>query len=179
MAGRRVSRSGWAAAAGTAGAVMLAALLAACGSSGSYGSGGSHGSGGSGSQGGAGAATSSASAGGGAKGTTVTVRMTEYRLNLSAKTFKPGDYTFVAVNDGHTLHSLEIQGRGSDVRLPQGLRPGQSGQVRVVLKDGTYHLFCPVDQHRELGMRTDITVGGAGGTSSVAPSATHSSGGGY
>ncbi|MFE1755681.1 copper-binding protein [Streptomyces anandii] len=176
MAGRRLSRSGWAAGAGTAGAVMLAALLAACGSSGSYGSGGS---GGSGSQGGTGSVTSPAPAGGGARATTVTVRMTEYKLGLSAKTFKAGDYTFVATNDGHTLHSLEIQGQGSDVRLPEGLRPGQSGQVRVVLKDGTYHLFCPVDQHRELGMRTDITVGGAGGTSPVTPSATHSSGGGY
>ncbi|MFI1168101.1 copper-binding protein [Streptomyces sp. NPDC020801] len=160
MAGRF---SGGRAAAGVC-AVGLAALLAACGNSGSGG-------------GSAGTSASTPSQGGQATSTTVTVDMTEYKLALSSKTFQAGDYTFVAKNDGHTLHSLEIEGPGGDARLPHGLQPGQSASLKVTLKNGSYELYCPVDGHKDLGMKTNITVGGSGGGS--APTGTSSSGGGY
>lgn len=155
MAGT-LSRSG---AAVGAGVMTLAAVLTACGNSG-YGSSGT-------------GATSSASpspssspsASGKPMGTTVTVQMTEYKLTLSSKTFKSGDYTFVAENKGHIAHSLEVEGPGGDARLPHDVGPGQSAQLRVTLKNGSYELYCPVDGHKDLGMKTDITVGGATGGS--------------
>ncbi|MEU5591444.1 copper-binding protein [Streptomyces sp. NPDC020298] len=138
-----ISRSG--AVAGVC-AMALAAVLTACGNSGSGG-------------GGTGAPATPSQAGKPA-GTTVTVRLTEYRLALSSKTFKAGDYTFVAENDGHIVHSLEIEGPGGEMRLSHGLQPGQSAQLKVMLKKGSYELYCPVDGHKGLGMKTDITVGG-------------------
>ncbi|MFJ3336117.1 copper-binding protein [Streptomyces sp. NPDC086766] len=142
---RRSSRGGTAAGAG---AVALGAVLAACGGPGA---------------GGVGAGPDPAPGGGGAAaGTTVTVRMTEYRLALSTTTFRPGAYTFVAENDGHTLHSLEIEGRGGDAHLAHGVEPGRSARLRITLKDGSYELYCPVDGHKGFGMKTEITVGGGG-----------------
>lgn len=159
MAGR-LNRSG--AAAGAC-AVALAAALAACGNSGS-------GSGGTG-------ATSSPTQHGKAGPTTVTVQLTEYHLALSSKTFKAGDYTFVAKNAGHIVHSLEIEGQGSDVGLPNGLQPGQSAQLKIMLKKGSYELYCPVDGHKDMGMKTEITVGDGG--SSGSGGGSPSPGGGY
>ncbi|MGW7260945.1 cupredoxin domain-containing protein [Streptomyces sp. NPDC054834] len=132
-------------------AMALAAVLTACGNSGSGGAG-------------TGAAPTPSQAGKPA-GTTVTVRLTEYKLALSSKTFKAGDYTFVAENDGHIVHSLEIEGPGGETRLSHDLQPGQSEQLRIMLKKGAYELYCPVDGHEGLGMKMDITVGGgtAGG----------------
>ncbi|MEU6551726.1 cupredoxin domain-containing protein [Streptomyces sp. NPDC046915] len=127
-------------------ALALAAVLTACGNSGSGGAG-------------TGSAATPPQAGK-AAGTTVTVRLTEYKLTLSSKTFKAGDHTFVAENGGHTVHSLEIEGPGGETRLSHDLEPGQSAQLRVMLKKGSYELYCPVDGHKGLGMKADITVGG-------------------
>ncbi|MFF4015781.1 copper-binding protein [Streptomyces sp. NPDC001843] len=159
MAGT-LSRSG---AAVGACVMTLAAVLTACGNSGS----GSVGTGttSSASPSPSSSPSSSPSASGKPMGTTVTVQMTEYKLTLSSKTFKSGDYTFVAENKGHIAHSLEVEGQGGDVRLPHDLAPGQSAQLRVTLKNGSYELYCPVDGHKDLGMKTDITVGGATGGS--------------
>ncbi|MEU6069772.1 cupredoxin domain-containing protein [Streptomyces sp. NPDC047082] len=132
--------------------MALAAALSACGNSGS-------GSGGTG-------ATSSPTRNAKAGSTTVTVQMTEYHLALSVKTFKAGDYTFVAKNAGHVVHSLEVEGQGSEVGLPHGLQPGQSAQLKVKLKNGSYELYCPVDGHKDMGMKAEITVGGGSGGSS-------------
>jgi uncharacterized cupredoxin-like copper-binding protein len=140
----------------------LAAALAACGNSGS---------------GGAGAGdTSSPAQSAKAGSTTVTVQLTEYHLALSSKTFKAGDYTFVAKNAGHIVHSLEIEGQGSEMRLPHGLQPGQSAQLKVMLKKGSYELYCPVDGHKDMGMKTEITVGGGSGGGGSGGSSTPGSG---
>ncbi len=40
----------------------------------------------------------------------VTVKMSEFALDVPAQTFAPGTYSFVASNVGHTVHSLEIDG---------------------------------------------------------------------
>ncbi|MFJ8104545.1 cupredoxin domain-containing protein [Streptomyces sp. NPDC096132] len=135
------SRSGAAAACAMA---LAAGVLAACGGSGGGGT----------------ASLSTPENGRKAAGTTVIVTMTDYRLALSTRTFTAGDHTIVARNEGHTVHSLEIEGKGSEVRLPRDLRPGQSARLHVTLKDGGYELYCPVGNHKELGMKTEITVRG-------------------
>jgi uncharacterized cupredoxin-like copper-binding protein len=153
-------KSNWSGAAAGACAVALAAALSACGNSG----------------GGAGA-TSSPAQNGKAGSTSVTVQLTEYHLALSSKTFKAGDYTFVAKNAGHIVHSLEIEGQGTEMRLPHDLQPGQSAPLKVMLKKGSYELYCPVDGHKDMGMKAQITVGGgSGGSSGGGGSSTPSSG---
>jgi uncharacterized cupredoxin-like copper-binding protein len=105
------------------------------------------------------ASTSSAPSSPAAKGTTVTVKETEYKLTLSQSTFTPGTYTFTAENDGGTTHALEIEGPGIEEQQTGSLAPGASGSLTVTLQSGKYELYCPVDSHKDRGMEMDITVG--------------------
>lgn len=114
---------------------------------------------------------------------TVTATLTEFNIALSRTHLTPGTYTFRAVNAGHVLHSLEINGPGVvDRALPAGLHPGQSADLTVTLAAGTYDVFCPVPGHKALGMNLELTVGGAAAPAPAAAPATTttvSSGSGY
>lgn len=94
----------------------------------------------------------------------MTATLSDFHIALSAQNFSPGAYTFHAVNAGHTVHSLTINGPGGASRtLPASLNPGQSGDVAVTLRPGNYDVFCPVDAHKDAGMDVMITViGGTG-----------------
>jgi len=88
---------------------------------------------------------------------------TEYKIVLSQTTLSPGKTTFVAVNKGHTAHSLEVDGPGvSNQRIPGTIPPGSSKTLTVTLQKGSYEIFCPVDSHKQLGMVVHVTVGGTG-----------------
>ncbi|MEU9394400.1 plastocyanin/azurin family copper-binding protein [Streptomyces sp. NPDC048324] len=127
----------------TALAFSAALLVAACSSGG----------------GGGGKASDSTGAAKAGSGTKVTVTETEFALKLSRSSFTPGTYTFTADNAGTTTHALELDGPGvSDVRT-KNISSGQNTSVTVMLKKGTYELYCPVDGHRQLGMKTDVKVG--------------------
>ncbi|MFD2420355.1 hypothetical protein [Amycolatopsis pigmentata] len=92
-------------------------------------------------------------------GTVVTATLSDFRIALSSQNFRPGAYTFHAVNAGHTVHSLEINGPGVDDKTLSGtLDPGQSGDVGVSLQPGNYEIYCPVDGHKDAGMDVTITV---------------------
>ncbi|CCK25553.1 hypothetical protein BN159_1174 [Streptomyces davaonensis JCM 4913] len=92
-------------------------------------------------------------------GTRVDVTMTDFRLKLSRTTLTAGDYTFVATNDGSHDHALEIEGAGTEDRT-RTLEPGESANLTITLKDGTYEVYCPVDDHKDMGMKSELTVGG-------------------
>ncbi|MFE7860214.1 plastocyanin/azurin family copper-binding protein [Streptomyces sp. NPDC101209] len=112
----------------------------------------------SGGGGGGGKASDSTGAAKAGSGTKVTVTETEFALKLSRSSFTPGTYTFTADNAGTTTHALEVDGPGvSDVRT-KNISSGQNTSVTVTLKKGTYELYCPVDGHRQLGMKTDVKV---------------------
>ncbi|MET7476642.1 plastocyanin/azurin family copper-binding protein [Streptomyces sp. NPDC005648] len=112
----------------------------------------------SGGGGGGGKAAESTGAAKAGSGTKVTVTETEYALKLSRSAFAPGVYTFTADNKGKTTHALEVDGPGvADVRT-QNIQGGQQASVTVTLKKGTYKVYCPVDGHQQLGMKTTVTV---------------------
>jgi uncharacterized cupredoxin-like copper-binding protein len=103
---------------------------------------------------------------------------TEYHISLSTKRFSPGAYTFVAKNEGHVTHALEITGPGLvDMRTPN-LIPGQSAKLTVTFRAGKYDVFCPVPGHKALGMNVNISVKSGGGKS-TSSSSKGASGGGY
>jgi uncharacterized cupredoxin-like copper-binding protein len=97
--------------------------------------------------------------GGTAGGQTVTVAETDFKLALSTSTFKPGTYTFAVRNMGKATHALEVEGPGVGERKSDTVSPGESTSLTVTLQQGTYELYCPVDNHKDLGMETKITVG--------------------
>ena len=91
-------------------------------------------------------------------GGNVTVSLTDFKLNPSDPTVKSGDVTFNATNDGQTVHSIEVEGPGEEAELPEDLQPGQKGSVTVNLPPGTYEWYCPIANHKDLGMKGEITV---------------------
>ncbi|MFI0924796.1 copper-binding protein [Streptomyces sp. NPDC021012] len=114
--------------------------------------------------------------------TRVTADLADFRITLSRQTFTPGTYAFVARNTGHHEHALEIQGPGGENRSST-VSPGESTTLTVTLKDGKYEIYCPVDGHKDLGMKTAITVAGAPvdktGTNPATPAPPTSPGNGY
>jgi hypothetical protein len=97
---------------------------------------------------------------GAAAATRITVTEKEYHLTLSRRTFRPGRVTFVVHNKGKMAHSLAIRGPGVSKRIRGKIRPGGSRTFVVRLSKGTYKLYCPVDSHASLGMRTTIHSSG-------------------
>ena len=92
-------------------------------------------------------------------GSPVMVTESDFRIALSLKTFSAGTYIFHIVNSGATSHALEIEGPGlvSDARSAL-VSPGVSGSLTVTLSKGTYDVYCPVGNHKDMGMETSITV---------------------
>ena len=108
------------------------------------------------------AATQASTTGGAAAtgaGGSVTLTATDFRFNPSDQTVKSGDVTFTMKNDGQTTHSLEIEDvNGQDQELEGDISPGQSGTLKVNLPPGKYEFYCPVGNHKEMGMEGEITV---------------------
>ena len=101
--------------------------------------------------------TTGAQGGGGAS--TVKVSETDFKLDPSEPTVKPGEVTFDVSNDGAVTHSLEVEGPGEEQELESDLSPGQSGTLTVDLsKPGKYEFYCPIDNHKQMGMEGTVTV---------------------
>jgi uncharacterized cupredoxin-like copper-binding protein len=104
------------------------------------------------------ASTSGGAAATGAGGS-VDLTATDFKFNPSDPSVKSGNVTFTLKNDGQTTHSLEIEDvNGEDQELEGDVSPGQSGTLKVNLPPGKYEFYCPVDNHKEMGMEGEITV---------------------
>src|SRR4051812_11751505 len=98
--------------------------------------------------------TGSAATGGGS----VDLTATDFKFDPSDPTVKSGNVTFNLKNDGQTTHSLEIEDvSGQDQELESEVSAGQSGQLTVNLPPGKYEFYCPVSNHKELGMEGEVT----------------------
>jgi plastocyanin len=111
--------------------------------------------------------TSEEAAGGGGGGgssggsaQTLNVSETDFKLDPAEPTVDAGQVTIKATNDGQTTHSIEVEGNGiEEQELPNDLAPGDSGEMTVDLsKPGIYEWYCPIANHRDLGMEGEITV---------------------
>jgi uncharacterized cupredoxin-like copper-binding protein len=101
-------------------------------------------------------ATTTAAAG---SGSNVDLSATEFKFTPSDPKVKSGQVTFDVSNDGQTVHSLEVEGPNGDEELQSDLSPGQKGVLSVDLsKPGKYEFYCPVGNHKQLGMKGEITV---------------------
>ena len=91
--------------------------------------------------------------------TTVRLSATEFKFDPEVlKVKRPGTVTFVTKNDGQTVHALEIEGPSGEAETKE-IQPGQSAKVTVKLDQaGTYTMYCPVGNHRQMGMAGKIAV---------------------
>ena len=142
--------------------VLLAAVAAGCGGK----SGGSK---------------TVAATGGSGGGQTIQVKESEYKLTPSSlKVAKPGTVTFQVTNAGSIGHALEVEGNGVEEKTST-ISPGSSAKLTVNLsKNGTYEVYCPIDDHRAMGMQAKLVVGGGsagGGGTTTTETKTKSSGG--
>jgi uncharacterized cupredoxin-like copper-binding protein len=92
----------------------------------------------------------------------IAVQMTEFHLALPSTTLTAGSYTFDAVNAGRDVHALSIDGPGVDDQRTAAVEPGASAPLNVTLAPGTYDLYCPVGNHKAMGMDVTLTVTGPG-----------------
>ncbi|MGH2966812.1 MAG: cupredoxin domain-containing protein [Solirubrobacterales bacterium] len=105
------------------------------------------------------ASSSSTAAQAGGAASNVDISETDFKLNASDPKVKSGQVTFNVSNDGQTVHSLEVEGPNGDQELQSDLSPGQKGVLSMDLsKPGKYEFYCPVANHKQLGMKGEITV---------------------
>jgi uncharacterized cupredoxin-like copper-binding protein len=115
-------------------------------------------------------------------GQTIQVKEAEYKLTPSSFTVaKPGTVTFEVTNAGTIGHALEVEGNGVEEKTST-ISPGSSAKLTVDLsKKGSYEVYCPIDDHRAMGMEAKLVVGGAsaggGGGTTTTETKTKSSGG--
>ena len=102
---------------------------------------------------------------------TIRVTETEFKLDpANPQVKKAGVVEFRIRNDGQVVHALEVEGPEGEVET-ENIDPGKSASLKADLsKPGSYEWYCPVDDHKDRGMRGKIEVAGGdsgGGTATT------------
>jgi uncharacterized cupredoxin-like copper-binding protein len=81
------------------------------------------------------------------------------KFNKKKLTAHAGKATIVMTNPtGSGLtHGIEVEGKGGEKR-GRNVGPGHTSRVTVTLKKGKYTFYCPVDGHKQAGMKGTIVV---------------------
>ncbi len=89
----------------------------------------------------------------------VQVTAVEYSYTLSRTTVPAGEVIFDFVNHGQDEHNLNVQPAGGEVvdSLPN-TQAHVSSEQEVVLRAGTYTLFCSLPEHEKKGMKATLVV---------------------
>jgi plastocyanin len=106
----------------------------------------------------------------------VEITATDFKFDPSTvELAKSGEMTFTLVNDGQSTHALEIEGQGIEEESDE-IDGGATTELTVDLEPGEYEFYCPVDDHREMGMEGTLTVGGGSGMTTEETETSESSG---
>jgi len=87
----------------------------------------------------------------------VDVRLVEHKIEMPAQVAS-GKTAFVVTNTGSKKHNFEIEGQGIERKFVLDLAGGETKTLHADLKPGTYKVYCPVGDHAEHGMQTDLIV---------------------
>jgi len=92
----------------------------------------------------------------------VSVRLLEWKLELSQLTVPTGEIEFTVTNGGTMLHAFEVEGQGVEKEL-EPIKVGATSTLRLTLPPGTYELYCPIGHgaHKKMGMIAHLEVTGA------------------
>jgi plastocyanin len=96
-----------------------------------------------------------------------TIQISEKEFSLTPSTVslsQTGTYEFQVKNDGTVTHALEVENGGDEVKTDD-IAPGETLAIRMTFsKDGSFEMYCPIDGHKDQGMKGSIEVGsGAAG----------------
>ena len=105
-------------------------------------------------------------------GRTIEVTATDYRFTPSDISVEPGeDVTIRLVNNGAMPHNIRFELPDESFELDDDVSPGDSAELRITAPEqtGDYVFYCPVSNHRALGMEGTLAVGetDANGTAAV------------
>jgi uncharacterized cupredoxin-like copper-binding protein len=91
--------------------------------------------------------------------TAVDVRLSEWKVEVSAATVPAGPVVFHVANAGQIEHAFEVEGKGLE-QVSGPIAAGAEGMLNVTLKPGRYELYCPVGNgaHKQAGMKATIEV---------------------
>jgi len=90
----------------------------------------------------------------------IDVSLTEYKVTLTKGDFsKTGVYTLNVTNDGGVTHALEAEGPNGESET-EDLAPGDSAELKANFVKGSYELYCPIGDHEDRGMKTEVEVSG-------------------
>ena len=79
------------------------------------------------------------------------------KFNKSSLSAKAGKVTIVMANPSDLPHAVEVEGNGIEIK-GQTVNKGGTSKASGDLKAGTYEFYCPVDSHKQAGMKGTLTV---------------------
>ena len=79
------------------------------------------------------------------------------KFNKKVLSTKSGAVTINMSNPSSVPHGIAVEGNGVD-KDGQTVTSGGTSTVSVTLKPGKYTFYCPVDGHKDAGMKGDLTV---------------------
>jgi uncharacterized cupredoxin-like copper-binding protein len=88
---------------------------------------------------------------------TVEVELVDGEINMP-ESLPAGLTEFTVTNNGTEDHNFEIEGQGIEEVFEEDLAPGDSNTLQVELAAGEYEVYCPVGDHRDMGMELALTV---------------------
>jgi plastocyanin len=91
-------------------------------------------------------------------GATVSQTATDFKFSKPAATVKAGNVTVKLANKGQAPHAIEIEGATGGDKKSAVIQPGASTTLTAALKPGKYEFYCPVDGHKQMGMKGELTV---------------------
>ena len=109
---------------------------------------------------------------GGGGGQTIQVAASDFEFDPAELTADPGEISFELTNDGEAPHALEIEGNGVE-ESSETIDAGASTTLTVTLEEGTYEIYCPVGNHKDMGMVGTLTVGSSGAGGGATTDETH------
>jgi plastocyanin len=101
------------------------------------------------------AGTSSAASG---EVESITATEADFSISLDEDRLSAGTYDIKVVNKGESTHDLVVEQDGKDVAASDSIGPGGSTTLTVTLAPGDYVFYCSIDNHRSMGMETNVSV---------------------
>lgn len=77
------------------------------------------------------------------------------KKSLSAKA---GQTTLQFTNSSQVPHAVEVEGNGLEEKKTKTIQGGKASLSLGNLKPGKYEFYCPVDDHKQEGMKGTLTV---------------------